>query len=159
MSPKVRIVVIIAAVIVGIISAQQKQKKRQDRERYAREHNLVHPGDDPRFKAAEAEAIRRFPEFVAAFNRKAPGDVFIVKSKFVQGEDAEFMWVQVASIAGNRLTGVLKDTPVMVTNVKEGQTLTVNQSDVDDWAYKTANGQLTGGFTDKILEQIQKEQR
>src|SRR5262245_2036309 len=102
MDPRIRLGLIAIAVIVGIIAANNKNRRHKtDTQRWEREHNISDPGNDPRFKAAEAEARRRWPEFVAAFNRREPNVAYAVKARFTDGSATEWMWVQVQSIAGD----------------------------------------------------------
>jgi len=157
MNFKIRAVVIVIAVIIGIISAKNKSNRapRVD----PNNRNIVDPGNDPRFKAAEAEAKRRWPEFTAAFNARKPGDIFIVKARFRQGQNEEWMWVKVGSITGSTISGTLADTPSYVSNVKEGQSVSAQVADTDDWMYHKADGTEMGGFTDKVLQQIEREQK
>jgi uncharacterized protein YegJ (DUF2314 family) len=157
MNLKIRAVVIVIAVLIGIISAKNKADRRARVDPNNR--NIVDPGDDPRFKAAEAEAKRRWPEFAAAFNAKKPGDIFIVKARFTQGRNEEWMWVKVGTITGGTISGTLADEPSYIRTLKEGQAVTVQVSDTDDWMYHRADGTEMGGFTDKVLQQIEREQK
>jgi hypothetical protein len=67
---------------------------------------VVPVGDDPRLKAAEAEARRRFPEFEAAFRAKA-GDDFSVKAPISRGGNTEHIWILVDEIHADRIEGRL----------------------------------------------------
>ena len=69
------------------------------------------------------------------------------------------MWVKVANINGNAISGTLVDTPSYVKTVKEGQSVGVQVADTDDWMYHKADGTEAGGFTDKVLQQIDREQK
>ena len=115
-------VVAVAAVGALIAVAILASPKASDSRRWERESQLTDPGDDPRYKTAEAEARRRWPEFVAAFARRAPGDTFSVKSAFSDGKQTEWMWIRVESIepdgeGGQRIKGTLASEPVYARNV------------------------------------------
>src|SRR5688572_267015 len=102
MNLKIRVIAIVIGVIIAMYAAKNKQSRRSRSvdsasARLEREHNVTDPGDDPRFKAAEAEAMRRWPEFVAAFNKQEPNVAYAVKAKFTDGDASEWMWVQVES--------------------------------------------------------------
>src|ERR1043165_449533 len=103
---KVRIVIIIVAVIAGIFSAARR--------------NHTAPGvvsvkpKDPRRAAAIKEALDRWPEFEAAFNEHKPGRACEVKYGFRIREDGggtEFIWVDVASISGTKITSTVDNQP------------------------------------------------
>ncbi|MCG8600379.1 MAG: hypothetical protein MI807_09590, partial [Verrucomicrobiales bacterium] len=56
--------------------------------------------NNPRMAAAVAEAIKRWPEFVEAFQERAdPTDEsYIIKAEFREGGNCEYMWVSVEEI-------------------------------------------------------------
>ena len=160
MDPKIRLGLIVVAVIIGIVVANNKNRRHEtDSQRWEREHNMSDPGNDPRFKAAEAEARRRWPEFVAAFNRHEPNVAYAVKAKFMDGNVTEWMWVQVESIAGDAVRGKLDNDPVDVHNVKVGDHVTKGLADIDDWIVGRNGSVAQGGFTTKVLQQIDSERK
>jgi uncharacterized protein YegJ (DUF2314 family) len=96
--------------------------------------------------AAVAEAQSRWPEFLTAFQKRKTGDIFFVKKRFSEGEDAEWMWISVKAIEGNRILGVLDSEPVFLKNVRPGLGVQLEVADVEDWVFKS--GKTTcGGFT------------
>jgi uncharacterized protein YegJ (DUF2314 family) len=133
-------------------------KAESDSAKWEREHNYSDPGDDPRMKAAEAEAMKRWPEFAAAFKRRQPNQGFAVKAKFTEGKTTEWMWVEVDSMTADAITGRVDNDPVDVHNVKLGDTVTRKRSEIDDWIYKDSAG-MHGGFTSKVLQQIDDERK
>jgi uncharacterized protein YegJ (DUF2314 family) len=109
--------------------------------------------DDPRMVAAVEESRRRWPEFLAAFRaRKSADHVFAIKARFAEGEEEEFMWVSVQKIEDTSITGRLENSPAALKWFKEGDTVTVQLADLNDWIY-AADGQSIGGFTLKVMEQ------
>jgi len=110
--------------------------------------------DDPRMKAATADARRRWPEFVAAFNARRPGQPFGVKAPFSEGEHTEFIWVDVTAIEGDVIRGTLGNDPVHLKQVKLGDTVEVGLADLNDWAYVDGD-EAHGGFTLKVLAEAQ----
>src|SRR6266478_6367177 len=111
--------------------------------------------DNPDFKAAVEEAKRRWPEFVAAFEKRQPDQVFGVKVPFQDGDDTEFMWISVSAIEGDSILGKLDNDPVDVKTVKAGDQVRIQLADLNDWAYMEEN-EMKGGFTVKILtKQVQ----
>jgi uncharacterized protein YegJ (DUF2314 family) len=101
---------------------------------------------------AVAEARRRWPEFVAAFRKPShrPGDHFMAKGAFGDGEEKEWMWFDVDSIDADRsATGTLENDPAHVP-LRRGQRVTVKVADIGDWIYKDASG-IHGGFVERVL--------
>jgi uncharacterized protein YegJ (DUF2314 family) len=114
------------------------------------------PDDDPRMKAAAAEAQRRWDEFAQAFKNRRPRQGFAVKVAFHDGASTEFMWVEVATIEGGTIRGNLSNDPQMVKNVRSGDAATVKRRDVTDWIYSDG-AEMVGGFQTKVLQQIERE--
>jgi uncharacterized protein YegJ (DUF2314 family) len=159
MNIKVRLVAIVIGVIIAMVASKNRSNRRAEREERYEKAGVTDPGNDPRFKAAEAEARRRWPEFVAAFNKREPAAAYAVKAKFTEGDNVEWMWVQVDAISGATVRGILDNEPVDVHNVKVGQRVTVAQGDIDDWIIAKSGGIVKGGFTTKVMEQIDAERK
>jgi uncharacterized protein YegJ (DUF2314 family) len=105
-------------------------------------------------KAAVAEAQRRWPEFVAAFEGRDDHDeeaAFLVKAPFSQGESTEFMWVHVTGIEHNVVYGRLDNEPANIPRLKEGDRVRIKEEDVNDWMCLVDSKPL-GGFTLKVLK-------
>jgi len=114
-------------------------------------------GEDPRMIRAVAEARKRWPEFVSAFQSDLAKDKpFIIKAEFREGDKSEFMWVSVKTIEANRIYGVLENSPLELKNVKEGQEVAVQLSSLNDWMY-SKDGEPVGGFTLQIIADVQKQ--
>jgi len=110
--------------------------------------------NDPRMLAAVAEARRRWPEFVAAFEARTESrPEFLVKAEFREGEHSEFMWIEVAAISDEGITGILQNNPNVVSSVVEGQNVTVPHSDLNDWII-SGGEELVGGFTLDAISKI-----
>jgi uncharacterized protein YegJ (DUF2314 family) len=106
-------------------------------------------------KAAVEEAQRRWPEFVAAFARRAPEQTFGVKVPITDGKTTEFIWVSVTSLEDDRICGKIDNDPVDLTNVKHGSRVRVKQRKLNDWAYMVGD-EMIGGFTVKVLQDLQR---
>lgn len=113
------------------------------------------PDDDPRMQAAVAEARQRWPEFVTAFAAR-DGEHYAVKAPVTAGGNTEFIWVQVESVEGDRITGTLGNEPVDLGDLREGSSVTVSANDLADWAFVRGE-QPTGLFSLKAIQQIQAE--
>jgi uncharacterized protein YegJ (DUF2314 family) len=113
-------------------------------------------GDDPRMKAAVAEARERWPEFLAAFRSPKPGQQhFAVKLPITDGKNTEFIWVSVVSIEGGEILGDLANQPVDLRFMKEGDRVRGKLEDLNDWAWLEGQ-ELVGGFTSKVLMEAQR---
>jgi uncharacterized protein YegJ (DUF2314 family) len=107
--------------------------------------------DDPRMVAAVEEARRRWPEFAAAFGRRTdPEAPFLLKARFAEGDEVEFMWVTVEQVGADTVTGRLANSPAALERIKEGDLVTVPLTDLNDWVYP-AGDEPVGGFTIKVL--------
>ena len=113
-------------------------------------------GDDPRIRRAVEEARQRWPEFVQAFQQRGNSNhPFIVKARFAQDDEVEFMWVSVQRLAeGNTIVGQLENSPASLTGIKEGDVVTIPLADLNDWVCEI-NGSMAGGFTLKIIQEMQ----
>src|SRR5207249_4234043 len=75
---------------------------------------------DPRLAKIVAEARSRWPEFVAAFANRTAADDFLVKALFKDGDNGEWMWLEVVSIQDGYLTGPLQNRPAQIRSLAIG---------------------------------------
>ncbi len=108
--------------------------------------------DDAEMQAAVAEARRRWPEFVAAFEQRDPDSEapFLIKAPFSYADFTEFMWVQVTGIENRYIYGTLGNEPANIPDLHEGSRVRVSEDDVNDWMC-LVGGRPQGGFTLKVL--------
>jgi uncharacterized protein YegJ (DUF2314 family) len=106
--------------------------------------------DDPEMAAAVAEAQRRWPEFVEAFNERKPEQHFAVKVPISDGDNTEFMWLTVLDIEKERIYGKVDNDPFELKNVKYGSRVRVPVENLNDWLYTDGEDRV-GGFTVEIL--------
>ncbi|MCI0364470.1 MAG: DUF2314 domain-containing protein [Phycisphaerales bacterium] len=107
--------------------------------------------DDPEMTRAVAEAREKWPQFVAAFEKRQPLQAFAVKAQFVEGEHSEFMWVEVKSIDEKAVRGTLANEPRDFQKLKLGDAVEVRVADIQDWIYSDGE-RMVGGFSVKVLE-------
>jgi uncharacterized protein YegJ (DUF2314 family)/cbb3-type cytochrome oxidase subunit 3 len=112
--------------------------------------------NDPRMQQAIAEAKKRWPEFVEAFENRSAEQHFSVKAPFGDGEHTEFMWVGVTAIENDIIYGKLGNEPVNVRGMSSGATVKVRISDLNDWLF-TEGEQMRGGFTIEAIRQAEGE--
>jgi uncharacterized protein YegJ (DUF2314 family) len=115
--------------------------------------NVVQLGaDDPGLVAAAAEAKRRWPEFVAAFNEHRPGRKCAVKySAPIKGGGAEHIWIMVTALGSGTISGTLGNNPVEDIGLNLGDAVTIQTGDVKDWLF-TDGQAMTGGFSIATLQ-------
>jgi uncharacterized protein YegJ (DUF2314 family) len=111
--------------------------------------------DDPRLKAAEAEARRRFAEFASAFELKE-GTAFAVKARISAEGNSEHIWIEVDRISGDKIEGRLGNDPVELGDLKIGSKVEIETNQVEDWAILRDDAPV-GMFTMPVIEQIERE--
>jgi uncharacterized protein YegJ (DUF2314 family) len=122
------------------------------------EHVPVVPieGTDAALEKAVAEARRRWPEFVQAFETRKKGQKFSVKAPFTDGKNTEWMWVIVSEIRGDTVAGELGNKPVSVKGLHEGARVEVLAPRIGDWIYGDGKHGV-GGFSIKVLVKSMKK--
>jgi uncharacterized protein YegJ (DUF2314 family) len=111
---------------------------------------------DPRMRRAVAEARKRWPEFVSAFERRSADQLFSIRAAFGDGEHTEFMWVGVSAIENEVIYGKLGNEPLRVRGMNAGETVKVRVGDMNDWMF-TEGKTMRGGFTIEAIRQAGKE--
>ena len=114
--------------------------------------NVVQLGaDDPGLAAAAAEAKRRWPEFVAAFNEHRPGRKCAVKySAPIKGGGNEHIWIIVTALGSGTISGALGNDPVEDIGLNLGDAVTIQTGDLKDWLV-TDGQSMTGGASISTL--------
>lgn len=109
--------------------------------------------NNPRMAAAVAEAIKRWPEFVEAFQERAdPTDEsYIIKAEFREGGNCEYMWVSVEEITEDVIRGTLMNDPHELLDLHRGAQVTIEFDRLNDWIYPGPGGSHEGGFTLDVL--------
>ncbi len=105
--------------------------------------------DDPEMIKAVAEARAAWPRFVAAFEARA-GQHFSVKAPVTYKDNTEFIWIEVESLEGDYLYGVLANEPGDLGPLKEGSKVRVPVAELNDWCYLTDKEDIVGGFTVQV---------
>ena len=123
--------------------------------------------DDPKLKAAEAEAKEHWPEFLHAFKERSPGQYFAVKGRILEGDKGEYLWLQVTDVDDKVVHGKVDNDPTMLKKVVRGADLHIPIAEVDDWLYNNAPAkgesaakvESKGGYTLRVFDQIAKSKR
>lgn len=113
--------------------------------------------DDPEMIAAVEEARRRWPEFVAAYQKREADDTFSIKAAITVGEVTEHIWVQVNGIEPEYVHGKLGNEPVDLAGLKLGSRVEVPVADVEDWGCQIGDGKLQGLFTPAVVHKRQQQ--
>ena len=106
-------------------------------------------GEDARMQAAVAEARRRYPEFVRAFNA-GKGNAYSVKAPITVADNTEFIWIEVQAANADVVRGKLANEPINLGALRIGDEVEVPAAELNDWAFMHEN-QMVGGFTVKLL--------
>jgi uncharacterized protein YegJ (DUF2314 family) len=108
--------------------------------------------DDEKMIAARDEARRRFGEFKASFAAGKAGVKHSIKAPVSAGGNREFIWINVSRIEEGRIYGTLGNDPVNLAGLKCDDPVDVAVEDLNDWViYEEKTGEMTGGFTTKVL--------
>lgn len=109
---------------------------------------------DKALKAASQRARAKLPMLRTQFNKGlAPGEYILVKAPFgTPGQGQEWMWVEVTSWKGVKITGLLKNEPFHIADLHAGQIVHVMESDVFDYIRKHPDGTLDGNETGKLIK-------
>jgi uncharacterized protein YegJ (DUF2314 family) len=103
------------------------------------------------WKAASAKSLKRLSELRPRFQLGLkPKETLFVKARLEDPAGrAEWMWVDVLSWKGPLISGRLASEPRMATHLKPGQELTLQESEVADFLFTSADGQQEGNHTGK----------
>src|SRR3954468_8852293 len=114
--------------------------------------------DARRVQAGEAEARRRWGEFLDLWEHRRPGQQFFVKGRVTEGDVGEWLWIRVTKIGerGNTVTGDIDAQPTRVKSAHLNDTVVVNRDDISDWIYDGAS-ERRGGFTIKALDEVERQ--
>ena len=107
--------------------------------------------DDLEVRDAVSAARKSVGTFIAALQHPSANQRdFEVKKPFVQGAAVEHIWLSGVTFSGNRFHGRVDNRPVKIKGLKMGELVSVNPSEISDWAY-VDNGNLVGGYTIRLL--------
>lgn len=111
------------------------------------------PADDPELLAAEARARADLHALRAHFAKGVPLDEELtIKAMFTDGDQVEWMWVDVVAFKGDTFAGTLANVPRLVTTVRKGQKVQVKLADVGDYFHERPGAPRAGGHAYAIIE-------
>lgn len=112
----------------------------------AKPDTLIEGGyDEAEMNAAIARARSEVDAFIAVMKS---GEVtqFAIKVPIKDQGHVEHFWMTDVTYRDGRFTGKINNQPGIVSNVKFGQTLTVEKDKISDWLY-IRNGKMYGHYT------------
>jgi len=109
---------------------------------------------DEELLAASQQAKEKLPSLRVAFNAGlTPSEFIQVKAPFATPDGGnEWMWVEVISWEGERITGLLRNKPFNIPDLHAGQIVEVSEGTVFDYIRKFSDGTQEGNETSKIIE-------
>lgn len=120
----------------------------------ANEDNMAYVADDdPEILAAAERARKELRQLAPRLAKGVPaGELLSVKARFAgDGDDAEWMWIDVVSFRADTFVGTLANEPRTVTRFKNGQRVSVTLADVGDYIHVDKAGKETGGYSNEIF--------
>ncbi|MCC7423119.1 MAG: DUF2314 domain-containing protein [Planctomycetaceae bacterium] len=107
--------------------------------------------DDPKMNAAMEKARSTVQTFITALKAPKAGQTgFAIKKGFKDGDKGEHMWVSPVIFDGANFKGKINNDPQIVTNVKNGQAVTIAPDEISDWMFIDGR-KLVGGETLRVL--------
>lgn len=109
--------------------------------------------EDAEMVAATAKAKETLGMFLSKFDsNKDPEHTFAVKHPFkTRAGGEEHIWIVVASRANGHLTGEVSNQPYDVENLKQGDSVTFQETEISDWAIFYKDGKQEGYFSEAVL--------
>jgi uncharacterized protein YegJ (DUF2314 family) len=107
-------------------------------------------GADPQMDSAIARAQATVRTFIDLLQRPGSSRSFAaVKVRFATDSTAEDIWLDDTAFNGRFITGTLNDDATTVSNVKQGDAVSVRPEEISDWMV-VDGGRICGGFTERV---------
>jgi uncharacterized protein YegJ (DUF2314 family) len=110
--------------------------------------------DSEAMDAAHRRAIAELPRIKARFQAGLrPGERLHVKHGFPTDNEGhhEYMWLGVNTWSGTRVCGQLMNKPQVRLDLRAGEKIELDESDLFDWYLVGPNGHEEGGYTDRVV--------
>ncbi|MGG9964324.1 DUF2314 domain-containing protein [Ferruginibacter sp. SUN106] len=140
----------ICCILLLAASCKPKDQRIVDHEK----HITTLPAGDAKFLALKDTAQKYMDEFITGFKINGHNDnyAFTIKSNYSDKEINEHMWSAPIAFTNGVFTCVFVDSAYNVQNVKTGDTVRVNQKDIEDWTiYNYSDNTQRGYFSEKYL--------
>ncbi len=111
---------------------------------------LVKSGyDEQEMDAAIARARSEVDSFISELSRPT-GTNHAVKAPITDAGETEHFWLTDISFQNGEFKGTINNDPVIVSNVKMGQTWTIKRNEISDWMFMR-DGKMHGNYTMRPL--------
>jgi len=121
-------------------------------ERAAQDQAIMVEAGDPAMNKAFARAQASLDGFLLDALAPAPRNTnHAVKVRVTDGDNTEYFWVDELRRAGTGFRGRLDNEPRLVKHVRLGQQIDFPRSQIVDWTYRDALGQMKGNFSTCVL--------
>jgi uncharacterized protein YegJ (DUF2314 family) len=108
---------------------------------------------------ASRKARLKLPELKEAFGKGLPpGEHIDLKAPFETSSGHEWMWVEVTSWNGQKITGLLENEPADVADLHAGQVVKVKEEDVFDYIRYYVDGRKQGNTTGDIIKHMEEQE-
>jgi uncharacterized protein YegJ (DUF2314 family) len=106
---------------------------------------------------ASARAKKKLPGLAIDFNKGlAPGEFIHLKAPFKTPDGGnEWMWIDVLSWKGNSISGLLRNEPRNIPELRAGTEVVVDQNDIFDYIRYFPDGSSQGNETGEIIRNYQ----
>lgn len=143
-------------VVIVLFSCDNPTTNKQERTGEPDYYTLS--GDDLEMNEAKKTAYQTLNIFTTAFESNNPNyKEFAVKVRFETAKGGEHIWISDLSLEDGDFYGVVNNSPVGTVEVKLGDNIRINKSNISDWMY-IDNQKLVGGFTIRVLRDRMSEE-
>jgi uncharacterized protein YegJ (DUF2314 family) len=139
-------------------SATERQETVLDRILGAEDHVSRAPSGDRELAAARDRARAELLALKEPYRKGLPpGSLLAVKAPFRQGDDVEYMWIEVTAWDGRTFRGILENVPGIVTGLRPGARVEVAEDDAYDFVLTRPDGTRAGNYTGEVLLRRERE--
>ena len=112
-------------------------------------------GDNETVEEAHRRAMAELPRIKARFQSGLlVGETLYVKQGFpVASGNSEYLWIVVNTWQRDTLQGQISNNSQMRPDLRAGQSVQLQDSDIFDWMVALPSGQMEGGYTTRALMQ------
>ena len=119
---------------------------------------LIVAGDDAELEAAQARAKQGLGQFLQRLRSRSGTDIeFAVQAEITRGDVTEAVWLSGVRLGRrNHVSGRVHADPILLSELRAGQSLTIALAQVTDWVIveRTLTGErVVGGYTVKLMRE------
>ena len=138
-------------ILLTFISCNQPVSTKTERENEPDIYNVAE--SDVRMNNAIAKANKTFKQFENTIQNDKNGRYYYsIKQKFSTPEGlGEHIWVGQITFVNNQYIGVVGNEPLNTTEVRLGETITIDKTRISDWMIVDSTRKAKGGFTIRAI--------